>query len=155
MENVSCAVTVKQRPLKQIRKRYVSVNDSGEKDFARRSLRKTKSKKTVERWKVCVSEPFRNCEKIHPIQQKKVQFMINSLKDEANVQKIIIFGSSVTNQCHIGSDVDVYVCLHENKRLSIDVCDFVYDLWTNFTADPKMLDEILGKGVVVYERNIT
>ena len=55
-------------------------------------------------WKVCIQDPFDNCEKIYPIQQKKVQQMISNLKDDTNVEKIIVFGSSVQDTCHMGSD---------------------------------------------------
>ena len=74
------------------------------------------------------------------------------LKNNDNVIKIIVFGSSVTSKCHAGSDVDFYVEVKEDKRIITDYLDFLYDLWTNYTVDENMKKEIFKKGVVVYER---
>ena len=97
-------------------------------------------------WKSFLKTPFKNCRYIYPIQQKKVEKMINHLKNNDNVIKIIVFGSSVTSKCHAGSEVK------EDKRIITDYLDFLYDLWTNYTVDENMKKEIFKKGVVVYER---
>lgn len=107
-----------------------------------------------EAWKICVDHPFKNCDKVYPFQQKKVAKLIDAMKSDANIKRIIIFGSSVTDRCHAGSDVDVFVELSENKKLAFPAFDFVYDLWTNFTVSDEMMDEINDKGVTVYERDI-
>ena len=44
--------------------------------------------------------------------------MINHLKNNDNVIKIIVFGFSVTSKCHAGSDVDFYVEVKEDKRIN-------------------------------------
>ena len=49
-------------------------------------------------WKSFLKTPFKNCRYIYPIQQKKVEKMINHLKNNDNVIKIIVFGSSVTSK---------------------------------------------------------
>lgn len=104
-------------------------------------------------WKVVVNEEFLNCKYVYPIQQRKVLELINYLKQNENVKKIIIFGSSVTNKCHAMSDVDIYVELKENQtKLIKKYFDFAFDLWTNFTVDERLLNEILMKGVIVYEQ---
>ena len=104
-------------------------------------------------WKICIPNPFQNCQRIYPIQQKKVSRLIDELtKNDANIKKIIIFGSSVTSRCHVGSDVDVYVETNaEPKDLIKDFVPFAYDLWTDMTADQRLKTEILKTGVVVYE----
>ena len=105
-------------------------------------------------WKICIEKPFRNCRRIFPIQQKKVKKIIQCLEDNDNVLRIIVFGSSVTTLCHIDSDVDLYVELeHEQGHLIREPMDFVFDLWTNYTVDERMLKEIRKKGVVVYEKD--
>lgn len=60
----------------------------------------------------------------------------------------------MTERCHIDSDVDIYVELNYPEHLTFPAVDFVYDLWTNDTVDERMLEEIMKKGVVVYERNV-
>ena len=100
-------------------------------------------------FKVCIDDPFPNCEKIFPIQQKRVAALIRSL-DFENVVSVMIFGSSVNARCHVGSDVDVYMELRENKYPIMDALPFAYDLWTNFTVDEHLMKEIKSKGVKVY-----
>lgn len=106
----------------------------------------------MSRFKVVIKEPFKNCEYIYPIQQRKVKEFIDYLKQNKNVKSIIIFGSSVTTACHIGSDVDIYVTLSKEEKIINKYFDFVYDLWTNYSVDENLRSEIVKKGVVVYEQ---
>lgn len=69
-----------------------------------------------EKFKVCINNPFDNCEYVYPIQQKKVAEMIDHLKEDNNVKKIILFGSSVTSKCHRDSDIDIYVEISYEKN---------------------------------------
>lgn len=115
------------------------------------SLPKRKERK---KWKICIDHPFQNCSRIYPIQQQKVSRIVEHLRKNINVKRIIVFGSSVTERCHIDSDVDIYVELNYLEHLTFPAFDFVYDLWTNDTVDERMLEEIMKKGVVVYERNV-
>ena len=105
-------------------------------------------------FKVCIQNPFTNCEQIYPIQQKKVRYLLDQLEGKENVQRVIIFGSSVTQHCHIGSDVDVYVELLEKERLFPELPPFELDVWTNFNVDDRLKLEILKKGVVVYGEDL-
>lgn len=110
----------------------------------------------MQSWRVCIKEPFQNCEHVYPIQQSRVKELIRILGNDENVKRMLVFGSSVTDNCHIDSDVDVYVELVEDKTCSIrEFVDFAYDLWTNYNVDSRLKDEILKTGVPVYERNIT
>ena len=107
----------------------------------------------MKKWKIVVKDTFKNCEYIYPIQQKKVLQIIEYLKNNKYVNKIIIFGSSVTEKCTINSDVDIYVELTKNMNIFKDkYFNFIYDLWTNFQVDEKLYKEIKEKGVVVYEK---
>ena len=115
--------------------------------------RKTADKK--KEWRVCIQDPFKNCEKIYPIQQKKVKQMINNIKEDSNVEKIVVFGSSVQDTCHTGSDVDFYIVLKQDQKITFkETLSFMYDIWTNYTVDSRMYEEITKKGVTVYERDI-
>ncbi len=79
-------------------------------------------------FKVVISTPFLNCEKIYPIQQIRILNLINNFKRDKNIKKIIIFGSSITSSCHIDSDLDVYLELANNKKISLDKIDYELDL---------------------------
>lgn len=39
-------------------------------------------------WKVCISNPFTNCERIYPIQQSGVRILIDYLAKNPNVEKL-------------------------------------------------------------------
>lgn len=104
------------------------------------------------KWQIRIDSSFPNINKVHPLQQDKVNAIIKCLSKDHNVRSVTIFGSSVTNRCHIGSDVDVYVELTEDKKLALPAFDFLYDMWTNFSVDTGMLKEIRKKGVKVYDR---
>ena len=52
------------------------------------SLPKRKERKS---WKVCIKSPFQNCSKIYPIQQQKVFQIVEHLKKNTNVKRVIIF----------------------------------------------------------------
>ena len=101
-------------------------------------------------YKICIQKPFKNCKKIYPIQQKKVRALLDELEQNKNINKAIIFGSSVTNKCHIGSDIDIYVESNENINPFHRQYDFEYDFWNNFTVDERLKNEIYKKGVIVY-----
>lgn len=49
---------------------------------------------------------------------------------------------------------NIYVELNHSEHLTFPAFDFVYDLWTDDTVDERMLEEIMKKGVVVYERDV-
>ena len=87
--------------------------------------------------------------------RKKVKQMINNIKEDSNVEKIVVFGSSVQDTCHMGSDVDFYIVLKQDQKITFkETLSFMYDIWTNYTVDSRMYEEITKKGVTVYERDI-
>lgn len=105
----------------------------------------------MRKWRIC-TDYFKNCEYIYPTQQKKAKQFLDYLSKDDDVESITIFGSSITDRCSNESDLDVYVELKHDKKLIHHYFDFAYDLWTNFTVDKKMKDEILKKGLIIYEK---
>ena len=102
-------------------------------------------------WKICIDDPFLNCNKIYPIQQRKVKEIIDDAKEDSSVQKIVIFGSSTRQDCHIGSDVDVYIEMSDDHNPITLMHNFEYDFWNNYRVDKRLKREILTHGIVVYE----
>lgn len=98
-----------------------------------------------------ITEQFLNADRIHPIMQKDVLAIINDLKNDSNVIRIIVFGSSVTSHVKSGSDIDLFVEIKKNKRVHQTLIETPVDFWTNFSVDEEMLQEILKTGVKVYE----
>ena len=104
------------------------------------------------KYKICIQNPFPFCEKVYPTQQRKVKEMLDYLKQDENIKSITLFGSSITSNCHNDSDIDLYIELKKDKKVINRYFDFVFDLWTNFTADERLKKEIKKKGVVIYEQ---
>ena len=108
---------------------------------------------------------IQNLDKINSIKQKKIEqgvlFIEKQNQIEMVIDKIIVFGSSVREDCTEDSDIDL--CLFSDydssnpvfynifAKLPIvmdDLCDiFVYQ-----KLGKKMREEILKKGIIVYER---
>lgn len=107
----------------------------------------------MSRYKVVIDEPFMNCEHIYPIQQQKVKAMIEYLKGNNNVKSITIFGSSVNDRCHVGSDVDIYVELQQDEKIIHQYFPFVFDIFTNFSVDEHLKNEVNKYGVLVYSKD--
>lgn len=110
----------------------------------------------MRKYKICIEDPFTYCDKVYPIAQKKVKYLLSILQPEKNnnIKKIILFGSSITDRCTIDSDVDLYVELDREEKLIREYVPFDFDLWTNFQTDDNLEKEIMKKGIIIYERNI-
>lgn len=108
---------------------------------------------SMETWNICIDDPFYHCERVYPLQQKKVKRLIEAVKDDRNVLRVFIFGSSVTSACQVFSDVDAYFVLRNDENPVKKGMDFACDFWTNYTADESLKREIKMKGVLVYERD--
>lgn len=124
-------------------------DDIEDEDFCDVSKYLRKPQKT---FRITNSKKYMNNERIHPIQQKRVQDIIESIKEYAEVEKIYIFGSSVEERCTYESDIDVYVELTKDINVKNYNVDVPVDFWTNFNVDNEMLKEIKSKGVIVYAR---
>lgn len=103
-------------------------------------------------WKICTKKEYENKELIFPTQQNDVGTIVELWSINQSVEKIVIFGSSVTSACNPWSDIDVYVVLLEECHLRKPKLSVPIDLWTNFDVDDRLLAEINEKGVVVFER---
>ena len=50
---------------------------------------------------------FRGVNRIHPIKQKMVSEIVKAARNDAEVSRIIIFGSSIRYDCDVTSDLDI------------------------------------------------
>ena len=114
----------------------------------RNSARHSIPEKT--RWRVCIADPFENCSRIYPLQQWKVRELLDDIIASVSVRSVTVFGSSITQRCHIGSDVDLYVDTDSEGAIVREAHDFPFDLWTPHTVDEKLGREIQDTGVRVY-----
>lgn len=99
-----------------------------------------------------VTKPFRNIHRIFPLKQKAVYDLIEVCRQDSNIKKIIIFGSSITAACNPWSDIDVYFEMEKMPKHFPVVGNHEqsFDKWCNFTVSDELLHEINKKGVVVY-----
>lgn len=104
-------------------------------------------------WRLCIEKPFLNVQKIFPTKQRDVAKIIDSVKADRNIKRVMIFGSSVTSACNPWSDIDVYYEKEQNLKYPVVICESGLDKWSNFDADDNLMREISRTGVVVYERD--
>lgn len=115
---------------------------------------------------------FHNAEYVHPLKQKIVLDIVSwSLDNDDNcVNRLYVFGSSVTNYCHQFSDVDICIkwCEREYgeegilkpftlkflKWLSHTYGSDVDVIHYSSTIGIPLHNEILEKGVVVYDKHV-
>lgn len=103
-------------------------------------------------WKA-VTKPFMNIEKIHPQQQEAVGKMVDLCTTDPNIKKVVIFGSSVREDCRPDSDIDIYFEFVKEKTPWPSFKSLTpWDKWDNFTVDRSLDHEICRTGVTVYER---
>ena len=112
---------------------------------------------------------FQEVNRIHPIKQKMVSEIVKAARNDAEVSRIIIFGSSIRYNCDVTSDLDICIdwkddCYDEdgvlkpftgNMRSVIssvtkgraDVVNYDYLTGTAVESDVK-------EGVIVYEHDV-
>ncbi len=99
--------------------------------------------------------------RIHPIQMDKIQRIIIELDKSHIVKRAIVFGSSVTDECKPGSDLDLCIdinCSSRDMRLYDltnriqKICEYNCDLliYDNILDDSPIKREIDSKGVDIY-----
>lgn len=122
-----------------------------------------KNKEKIFYFPVIVKNDNYDCSRIHPLKQKKVNEIYNSVKNNKKIKKVIIFGSSVNIRCNQKSDIDIAIKLKdeyynkENKNIISEkiqeICDYNSDIiWLNSIDDSSQLyRNIYSKGVVIYE----
>lgn len=101
-----------------------------------------------------VKREFQNSNKIHPMAQNDVYCILDFLKDY-DVDRVIIFGSSISRRCTPRSDIDIYID-SKDKDIRVKLIKYgpkvsiALDIWTNEMVDDRLLKEITDTGVVVY-----
>ena len=105
-----------------------------------------------------------NLDKIHKIKRDKIKngllFVDKENAKDNVIQKIIIFGSSITEDCTNNSDIDICIFTnYDTKNMTFftifgklpliidDLCDIV--VYSKING--KLKEEIDKKGVIVYE----
>lgn len=97
---------------------------------------------------------FPNCNRVHPLMQKRVQRLSQILTRDDNIGRIVLFGSALEFRCSSYSDLDVYVeKIDVNKPLQEEpVLDCEVDIVFNLNEDNRLYKEIYRKGMLLFDR---
>lgn len=114
-------------------------------------------------------EAFKNVNKIHPLKQKLVKEIVSKAKNDKEVKRIIVFGSSTRYDCDITSDLDICIdwyspCYDEEgvlkpftrsmrKAISSITKGLADVVNYNYLNDTDIADAV-NKGVIVYEHYV-
>lgn len=83
-------------------------------------------------------------ERIYPLKQKLVSKIYDTCHDDLRISSIILFGSSITMQCHKDSDIDMSVQLNKeyiNNDTKNDVSEKIQEV-CNWNADILWFDRL-------------
>ena len=101
--------------------------------------------------------------RIHPLKQRLVYEVYNKILELNIIEKAIVFGSSVNIRCNTKSDLDIALYIKDdsfnrNNQNIIseemqELCNYNLDIiWlNNINKDSQLYNNIIKKGVVIYE----
>lgn len=98
---------------------------------------------------------FKYANRVHPLMQKRVETLLQELKKDPNIQKIVLFGSSLDFRCNSQSDIDLYIQKKnsDEKLTTLPDLDCEIDIITNLPSDSKLFQEIDRTGLLLFERS--
>ncbi len=104
-------------------------------------------------WKIVTNDHFMNQQLIFPAAQPSVACIVRNAQKYDAVNKIVVFGSSITSAFSPVSDIDIMVEQADQKRyLLAKGCQRGVDYWRREDCDAALLQEVEKNGVVVFER---
>ncbi len=100
---------------------------------------------------------------IHPLMQREVKKVYDTISKEKCVEKLILFGSSINIRCNYQSDLDFAVKLKddcftiENKNMISELIQEITEynadvIWLNSLEKGTLLETNIKKGIVIYEQ---
>ncbi len=96
--------------------------------------------------------------RIHPLKQRIVDNIIHTDDIIRNCSKIILFGSSVNQSCHIDSDIDLAIELNDiNKAQIVENAVLFHTkgssdiVWFEQISEKDAIYQKIMKGAVIYE----
>ncbi|MCD7956602.1 MAG: nucleotidyltransferase domain-containing protein [Lachnospiraceae bacterium] len=99
-----------------------------------------------------VSLPDAN--RIHPLMQKRVEMLVQVLKEDGNIRRIVLFGSSLEFRCDSYSDIDLYIEKYDpdTKLCRLPDLDCGVDIVTNQPHTSRLYQEIDRTGLLLFDR---
>lgn len=104
---------------------------------------------------------IQNIDKINPIKRGMVKKSAEIAAQCSDIEKVVVFGSSVRDDCRPDSDVDFcfYRSPNRDNRTFVDAlkkiciaCDYLVDTLESDVLSPSFTKIVNETGVVVYDR---
>ena len=97
---------------------------------------------------------FQNANRIHPLMQTRVEKLIQSIRKDDNVRRLIIYGSSLQFRCSSNSDIDLYIEKYDKGRKlkELPELECEIDIITNLPPTSGLYQEIDRTGLILFER---
>ena len=112
---------------------------------------------------IIVNNDNYECNRIHPLMQKMVNKIYNFVSNTYEIEKVIIFGSSINIRCNRNSDIDIAVKIKSesfNRNVQNNISEQIQEIteynsdiiWLNtIDQNTKLFNNINTKGVIIYE----
>lgn len=112
---------------------------------------------------IIVNNDNYECDRIHPLMQKKINDIYNLVSKKHEIEKVIIFGSSVNIRCNKKSDIDIAIKIkpayfnRENQNIISEeiqeISEYNSDIvWLNtMDSNITLYNNIYSTGVIIYE----
>lgn len=108
-----------------------------------------------------VSSECRNLRRIYPLKQRQVAEIYEESKKHPIVRKIIVFGSAVTPNCRVDSDLDLCIDadisdgrkVYELQKQVGSICGWNCDILIYSQLGSRLKSTIDREGVVIYEQS--
>ena len=112
---------------------------------------------------IIISNDNYECNRIHPLMQKKVNEIYNIIKNYKEIEKVVLFGSSVNIRCNNNSDIDIAIKIKDeyfNRSIQNIISETIGEI-TNYNCDivwintidklSLLFNNINTLGVIIYE----
>ena len=100
---------------------------------------------------IVVSDDYIDMSKIYPTKQKAVKNIVDQLRSEVSLDKLILFGSSITMRCHKDSDLDFCVGLKQSTvEIKNEISEKIQEA-CNWSADILWLDRISAEDRIYHD----
>lgn len=96
-----------------------------------------------------------NINRIHPLKQKEVISIVEKLREEEPIKRIVVFGSAVEFRCSSRSDIDLYIETDDSDYrilLPYEKLESEVDLLRDLDHGTRLFRQIEKTGIVVFER---
>lgn len=98
---------------------------------------------------------FKYANRVHPLMQKRVAMLLDALRKDSNINRVVLFGSSLEFRCSSYSDIDLYIEKSDTQKKlpPLPDLDCEVDIITNLPPESRLYREIDKTGLLLYERS--